>query len=221
MNILFPSVAHIVNILAGLMLVSVIMFISRRGLYTCINFFVIHSVLLALAILTIAIGMGEPHLFAGFLLTVFFKVILIPAALYWIIKEIKISREARFYINTATSLLISAALIIFSFYITGDIAGTAPTVSKTALALALAMIFSGFFIAVSRTQAITQMLGFLIMENSLVLLMSVTTFGVPFFIEVGISFDVLTALLIMGIFLFKINQTFSHISVSQLQENKE
>lgn len=221
MNILFPSVAHIVNILAGLMLVSVIMFISRRGLYTCINFFVVHSVLLALVILTIAVGMGESHLFAGFLLTALLKVILIPAALYWIIKEVKIKREAQFYINTTTSLLISAALVIFSFYIANNITGSAPAVSKTALALALSMMLQGLFIAVSRTQAITQMLGFLIMENSLFLLISVTTFGVPFFIEVGISFDVLVALLIMGIFLFKINQAFSHINVSQLREDKE
>lgn len=221
MNILFPSVAHIVNILAGLMLASVIMFISRRGLYTCINFFVIHSVLLSLVILTIAIGMGESHLFVGFLLTVLLKVILIPAAFYWIIREIKIKRETQFYINTIASLLISSALVIFSFYIAYGIADSMPVVSKTALALALAMMFSGFFIVVSRTQAITQMLGFLIMENSLFLLISVTSFRIPFFIEVGISFDVLAALLIMGIFLFKINRTFSHISVSQLRENKE
>lgn len=221
MNILFPSVAHIVNILAGLMLASVVMFISRRGLYTCINFFVIHSVLLALVILTIAVGMGESHLFAGFLMTVFFKVILIPATLYWIIKTIKIQRETQFYINTITSLLIASALAIFSFYIAYGIADSMPVVSKTALALALAMMLSGFFIVVSRTQALTQMLGFLIMENSLFLLISITSFGIPFFIEVGISFDVLVALLIMGIFLFKINQTFSHISVGQLRENKE
>lgn len=203
------------------MLVSVILLISRRGLYNCINFFALHSVLLAFVMLAIAIGMGEPHLYIGFISTIILKVILIPAALYWMIKEIKIKREMEFYINTSVSLLAAIVLVIFSFYLVQNISNHVSTISETTLAFAFAMILIGFFMVISRAQAITQVLGFLIMENSLFLLITMTTFGIPLFIEAGISFDVVVGLLIMGIFLFKINQTFAHINVSRLRGNKE
>ena len=211
----------LINILSGLMLASVIFLISRRGLYTCIIFFTLHSALLSLAILAVAVGMGEPHLYVGFISTIILKVIIVPAALYWMIKEIKIKREVEFYINTTVSLLAAILMVVFSFYLVQNISNHVSVISETALAFAFAMILTGFFIVISRTQAVTQMLGFLIMENSLFLLITMTTFGIPLFIEAGISFDVVAALLIMGIFLFRINQTFAHINVSELRGDRE
>lgn len=220
-NILFPSIAHIVNILAGIMLVSSLLVLTQKGMHACINLFIIHSFFLSLVMAVVAFGMHEPHLYIGFLLMLMLKVGLIPGMLFWLIKEIKVNREVQFYINTSSSLLIAGALTVFSFYITHRVFPTGAPFSQAALTMALAMMLIGFFIMISRTKALTQMLGFLFMENSLFFLASITTFGIPFFIEVSISFDVLVALLIMGIFLFKINQTFHHINVSQLQENKE
>ena len=211
----------LVNIISSLMLASVIFMISRRGLYTCIIFFTLHSALLSLAILAVAVGMGEPHLYIGFISTLILKVIIVPAALYWMIKEIKIKREVDFYINTTVSLLAAVLMTVFSFYLVQNISNHVSAISETALVFAFAMILIGFFMVISRTQAVTQMLGFLIMENSLFLLITMTTFGIPLFIEAGISFDVVVALLIMGIFLFRINQTFAHINVSELRGDRE
>jgi len=211
----------LVNIISSLMLASVIFMISRRGLYTCIIFFTLHSALLSLAILAVAVGMGEPHLYIGFISTLVLKVIIVPAALYWMIKEIKIKREVDFYINTTVSLLAAVLMTVFSFYLVQNISNHVSAISETALVFAFAMILIGFFMVISRTQAVTQMLGFLIMENSLFLLITMTTFGIPLFIEAGISFDVVVALLIMGIFLFRINQTFAHINVSELRGDRE
>src|SRR3989344_6152352 len=211
----------LINIISGLMLASVIFMISRRGLYTCIIFFTLHSALLSLAWWAGGGGMGEPHLYIGFISTLILKVIIVPAALYWMIKEIKIKREVEFYINTTVSLLVAVLMVVFSFYLVQNISNHVSAISETALAFAFAMILIGFFMVISRTQAVTQMLGFLLMENSLFLLITITTFGIPLFIEAGISFDVVVALLIMGIFLFRINQTFAHINVSELRGDRE
>ena len=211
----------LINILSGLMLASVIFMISRRGLYTCTIFFTLHSALLSFAILAVAVGVGEPHFYIGFISTFILKVIIVPAALYWMIKEIKIKREVDFYINTTVSLLAAVLMTVFSFYLVQNIYNHVSAISETALVFAFAMILIGFFMVISRTQAVTQMLGFLIMENSLFLLITMTTFGIPLFIEAGISFDVVVALLIMGIFLFRINQTFAHINVSELRGDRE
>ena len=126
-----------------------------------------------------------------------------------------------FYINTTVSLLAAVLMTVFSFYLVQNISNHVSAISETALVFAFAMILIGFFMVISRTQAVTQMLGFLIMENSLFLLITMTTFGIPLFIEAGISFDVVVALLIMGIFLFRINQTFAHINVSELRGDRE
>lgn len=213
---------HLITIFAGIMLLGTLVFLTQKGLLACINLYVVHSFCLVLILTSIAFGMGEPHLYAGAFLTLLLKVFLIPGMFFWLIRQINIKREVQFYINTSTSLIIAGILVLFAFDLTHRIFHfTSQTVSETAITISLAMLFIGFFIMISRTQALSQMLGLLIMENSLFLLASVTTFGIPFMLEIGISFDVLVALLIMGIFLFKINQTFHHINVSKLQENKE
>ena len=206
----------LVFLLAGLMLLSTLVFLTQKGLLACINLYMLHSFFLVLILISIAFGLGEAHMYIGALLTFALKVVLIPGMFYWLIRQIDIKREVQFYINTTTSLVLLAfdvTLRVFYF--------THATVSETAITLSLAMLFVGFFIMISRTQALNQMLGLLIIENSLFLLASVTTFGIPLVLEIGISFDVLIALLIMGIFIFKINQTFHHIDVSRLQKNKE
>lgn len=219
---ILPELPNIINVFAGLMLLSTLVFLTQKGLLACINLYMLHSFFLVLILISIAFGMGEAHMYIGALLTFVLKVVLIPGMFYWLIKQINIKREVQFYINTTTSLVIASALVLLAFNITHRVLYfTHATVSETAITLALAMLFIGFYIMISRTQALNQMIGLLIIENSLFLLASVTTFGIPLILEIGISFDVLVAILIMGIFIFKINQTFHHIDVSRLQKNKE
>ena len=217
------ELAYIIDILSGLMLLTSLIFLTQKGLPACINLYMLQSLFLASVLGVIAFGMHETHLYVGAAITLIVKVILIPGMFYWIMKKIDITREVQFYVNTSASLIIAGALTLFSFIITrriGDLA-QGPAVSETAITLSLAMLLIGFFIMISRTQALSQMLGLLIIENGLFLLASVATFGIPLMLEIGISFDVLVALLIMGIFVFKINQTFRHINVTKLQKNKE
>ncbi len=221
-HLFIPQLPNIISLFAGMMLLGTLVFLTQKGLLACINLYLLHSFFLVLILVSIAFGMGETHLYIGAVLTFLLKVILIPGMFFWLIKQIDIKREVQFYINTSMSLIIAAALVLFAFTITHRVFDfTHAAVSETAITLSLAMLFIGFFIMISRTQALSQMLGLLIVENSLFLLASVTTFGIPLVLEIGISFDVLIALLIMGIFLFKINQTFHHIDVSRLQKNKE
>lgn len=217
------ELAYIIDILSGLMLLTALIFLTQKGLPACINLYMLQSLFLAGVLGVIAFGMHETHLYIGAAITLIVKVILIPGMFYWIMKKIDITREVQFYVNTSASLIIAGVLTLFSFIITRRIADLAqgPAVSETAITLSLAMLLIGFFIMISRTQALSQMLGLLIIENGLFLLASVATFGIPLMLEIGISFDVLVALLIMGIFVFKINQTFRHINVTKLQKNKE
>ncbi len=212
---------QIINLLAAGMLVSVIVLLTQKGLPACIHLYTIQSVLLAAVSLTIAIGFGEAHLFTAVLFTVIVKVLFVPTMLFWIIKKIHVQREVQFYVNTSTSLLLSGLLIAIAFYIIEGSSLFQATLSKGAVGISLSLLFLGLFMMISRVKAVTQLLGFLTMENGLFLLANVTTFGVPLFIEVGIFFDVLVMLLIVGIFVFKLNATFHHIDVASLRKLRE
>ena len=89
------------------------------------------------------------------------------------------------------------------------------------LPLAFAGVLIGFFIMVNRRRAVTQILGFLMLENGIFLLALLATYGVPFIVEMGVFLDVLVAVLIMEVFVYRIKDNFDSIDVGQLGKLKE
>jgi hydrogenase-4 component E len=82
------------------------------------------------------------------------------------------------------------------------------------------VVFVGLFIIVSRKSALTQIVGFLVMENGIALLAVLSTYGVPLIVELGVFLDVLLGFLVMQVFLYRIRETFSTIDIDQLQRLK-
>ncbi len=77
-----------------------------------------------------------------------------------------------------------------------------------------------WFIIVSRRSALTQIVGFLVLENGIALLAALATFGIPLIVELGVFLDVLLGFLVMQVFLYRIRETFSTIDVDQLRNLK-
>jgi hydrogenase-4 component E len=84
--------------------------------------------------------------------------------------------------------------------------------------LAVGLIFVGLFVIVTRKKALTQIVGFLVMENGIALLAALATFGIPLIVELGIFLDVLMGFLVMQVFVYNIHGTFDSIDVDQLNE---
>jgi hydrogenase-4 component E len=95
--------------------------------------------------------------------------------------------------------------------------GHAIHVPDDALAAAVSLILTGAFLMVSRKKALMQVLGLLVLENGIFVAALITTFGMPLVIEIGIFFDILMGLFLMGIFTFRINDTFDHLDVSKMR----
>ncbi len=117
-------------------------------------------------------------------------------------------RLAEAYVVGALILAIKVVAIPRAFF------GFVP---EDALAASVALILTGAFLMVSRNKALMQMLGLLVLENGIFLAALTTTFGMPLVIEIGVFFDVLIGLLLMGIFAFRIRDTFDHLDVSKLR----
>jgi hydrogenase-4 component E len=164
----------------------------------------------------VAYSTGKDEIYIIAILTLLFKSIVIPYFLLYLIREIKVKREIDLYVKISPSLIIGGVLVVISYYLIRSI-NVISELSSFALSASMSLVSIGLFIMISRKKAIMQMLGILIMENGLFLGAISLTNGMPLLVELGIFFDVLIAVLIMGILIFRINKTFESVDTSMLK----
>jgi len=213
-EIVFGS--NTMQLLIALILVSTFMILGSTRLYSCVRAFGIQSLLLACVAGIVAYSTGKDEIYIIALLTLLFKSIVIPYFLIYIIHEIKVKREIELYVKISPSLIIGGVLVVISYYLIRSI-NVISELSSFALSASMSLVSIGLFIMISRKKAIMQMLGILIMENGLFLGAISLTNGMPLLVELGIFFDVLIAVLIMGILIFRINKTFESIDTDMLK----
>jgi hydrogenase-4 component E len=202
------------------MLLTALIVLWRKGIGAYISAYRWQSWLLAGLTAVIGYFGGDRQLYwiAGALLLV--KGIAIPAVLRTMQKRVGIQPQIAPYVNTQTSLLIAGLLVVFAYVLARPwmLVSTLPT--REGLPVAMAILFVSLFIIVSRRKAITQVIGFLMLENAIALLAAVGTHGVPLLVEIGVFLDALMGFLVMQIFVYQIHETFDSIDVDQLTRLK-
>jgi hydrogenase-4 component E len=192
------------------------MILGSTRLYSCVRAFGIQSFLLACIAGIVAYSTGKNDLYIISALTLIIKAAIIPYIFIYIIREIKVKREVELYVNISPSLIIGGVLVVISYYLIKSI-NIISELSSFALSASMSLVSIGLFVMISRKKAIMQMLGILIMENGLFLGAISLTYGMPLLVELGIFFDVLIGVLIMGILIFRINKTFESIDTDLLK----
>jgi hydrogenase-4 component E len=214
---LFSQVAALGS--SGVLLGGIIL-LWRRGVPAYISAFAWQSIVLAA--LTAAVGYfgHDPELYwvAGLLFVL--KGLLIPRLLRRMAKRFEATREAAPYVNTATSLVVSGLLILLAYAAARPLQTLADAPTRGGMPLAMGLLFVSLFIIVSRRKAVTQVIGFLMLENAIALLAVLGTYGVPLIVELGVFLDALMGFLVMQIFLYDIHDTFSTIDVGALNRLK-
>ena len=213
--------SRLVNLLSFVALGLTILLIVRARLEAQVRVFGWQSLVLAVLSAMIALYTGSLELLGVGLALFLIKGIIIPRVLHRAVAKIGIVRVAAPYLGTAPAIIICALLTIVAFYVMAPIAVANPLPTADAMPLAFASVLIGFFIMVNRRRAITQILGFLMLENGIFLLALLTTYGVPFIVEMGVFLDVLVAVLIMEVFVYHIKINFDSIDVSELGNLKE
>ncbi len=213
------------NLLAILILISSFTLVANKRQNAYITTFRLQSLLLALISLIISVkSMVESKKFDEvifiFLLIVVFKVIVIPMAMRRTSDRVEYKVEKDFFINIPISMLICCGLVVLCWYVVFHIEGITNPATKNYLIYSLSVVLIGLFFMISRKKALGQIIGFLVIENGLFLAAMMTTDGMPMIVELGLFFDLLTAFLIMGIFVFKINNTFDSIDINKLKHLK-
>jgi hydrogenase-4 component E len=217
-------VGLLIDILAAAILVTAFLVVSSRSLVFYIRLFALQSFFLGAVALLVVLGYGETHILIAAVLTIAIKAIAIPVVLSRVIERIHVRKEVDFSINIPASLLLCGGMVILADSVAHSIldarGADAPAVSRV-LSVSIAMMLIGLFIMTTRKKAITQIVGLLTMENGVFLSGLSITYGMPLIVEVGIFFDILVAVLILGVFIFRINKTFESISIDSLRSLRE
>ena len=202
---------------AVLLFITVVMMASAKRISSCIVLFGAQSAVLTSLILAMAYvrASAEAYIVAALVFVV--KVLVIPLALFRIVERLNAPRDVSSSATSAQSVFIVAALILLSFDAVQPYVHTLG-VEEDMLAASVALILTGAFLMVSRKKALMQVIGLLVLENGIFLAALTTTFGMPLVIEIGIFFDLLMGVFLMGLFVFRIRDTFDHLDVSKLRK---
>ena len=212
--------SQLITLLAALMLVLQLLLAVQPMLITNIRIFALQSFLLAAIAGVVGYAYDAWHVYVIALLTLIGKVLFLPWRLERLVRQIKIEQEIHPFVNMPASMLICGALTVLAYVVARPISSLERIGSNT-LAVATALLLTGFFLMINRRKALTQVLALLTMENGVMLAaIALTTHGMPLVVEIGIFFDVVVAVMVLGILVFRIRETFASMDVSKLNELK-
>jgi len=201
---------------AVFLFITVLMIAAAKRTTTCIMLLAAQYAIITAQIVALAFLHRSGQAFAVAAMVLLVKVIAIPFALVRIARRLKVSPTVSASTSSGLSIFIVAVLILLAFVVVQPYA-RAFALDSEMLAAATAIVLTGGFLTVSRRKALMQVIGLLVLENGIFLAALTTTFGMPIVIEMGIFFDLLMCVLLMGVFVFRIRETFEHVDVSRLR----
>jgi len=163
----------------------------------------------------------HPHLYISAGMTFVLKALLIPWMLHRLAVRLNIHRDIEAVAYPSLTLMAGASLVVFSYYVAIPIVQLSTLVTRNAIAISIAVILLGMLLMISRKKAISQVIGFMSIENGLFFAAVVSTFGMPMVVELGIAFDVLVASILFGVFFFQMRASIDSLDVDRLNRLRE
>jgi hydrogenase-4 component E len=212
--------AELITLFAALMLVLQLLLVVQRMLLTSIRIFALQSLMLAAIATVVAYYHSATHVYVIALLTIIGKVLMLPRLLNRLVRRINIVQEIEPLLNAPTSMLICGGLTLLGYIVARPFT-TLEKLGNNTLAIAITLLLTGFFLMFNRRKAITQVLGLLTVENGVMLAaVALTTYGMPLVVELGIFFDVMVAVMVLGILVYRIRESFASMDTSKLSQLK-
>lgn len=214
--------AILIDFAAGGLTLAAVLIVWRRDLRSIVRLLAWQGV--ALAVIPIVRGLHEND---ALLVWVGVAVLILRAvALPWLLTralaaEPQTQRDATPLVNTATSLLITAALTVVAFAVTRPVVDLEQSATTNAVPAALAVILIALFVMTTRRHAVSQAAGFLMLDNGIAATAFLLTAGVPLIVELGASLDVLFAVIVIGVLTGRLRRAFGGADLDRLQELRD
>jgi hydrogenase-4 component E len=206
------DIAHMLA--GGLVLVSFMLLYQDR-LTALINVFAAQAVVLSLSVAWQAMIQHAPHLYVTAAIALTFKAIVIPVALHQIIRRLGIHREIETVVGVGPTMLAGIGLVALAMVVMLRVTAEADVLAREDLAFALSVVLLGLLMMVARRNAVGLVIGFMSVENGLVLAATGAK-GMPLVVEISIAFSILIAFIVIGVFLFRIRERFETVDVTAL-----
>lgn len=216
-----PLDLQLINACAALVLLISFAMLSQRRVVNLVKLLAAQGALLCAATLLVAWRTGQAHLYLSALLTLGLKVLFLPWLLNRLIRRLDVYWDSESIINPSVTMLIGLMIVVFSFGLAQPISALASTATRSTIGIAVAVILLAFLTMITRRKAMSQVIGFLSMENGLFFGAMSATYGMPMIVELGIALDVLVAMLVLGVFFFQIREQFDSLDLHHLESLKE
>lgn len=209
------------NLVVGGLLLTAVLMLWWRDLGAIVRLLVAQGVLLAGLAGILAIREGDGQLYgvaAGLLLL---KGIALPAVLRRVLRDGREATESEPLVNAASSLLAAAFLILFAYAVSRPLVALAPSPATRALPVGLSMVFLGFFLMISRRRAVSQVVGFLLMDNGIAATAFLAAAGVPLIVELGVSLDLFLVILVLQVLTARMRLKFGGTDLDDLRQLRD
>jgi len=212
---------NLIDVCAVFMLLLSVFTMATTRMKPLVMMFSAQSLFLAIMAVLVAWSSDSPHIYIMAVLTIVLKVIVMPWMLLYIMRKINVEKEVQLSLGIPGSLLAAGALVLISYYVTEPLLGSLETMERNCLALSVSMILIGLLLMCTRKKAITETVGLLMTENGLFLGALAISHGMPLIVELAAFFDVMVAVIIIGIFANRINRSFNSVDTTFLRRLKE
>lgn len=207
------------NLAAGAFLLAAVLIVWRRELRAIVRLLAWQGVALAAIPLTEGIYHHDVALILTGIVVLILRATALPLLLARAVgTEPHERRETRPLVNVTTSLLVTAGLTVLAYAVTRPIIALDPSPATRAVPAAFAVILIAIFVMVSRRRAVSQAVGFMMLDNGIAATAFLITSGVPLIVELGASLDVLFAVLVLGLLTGHLRRTFGGTDLDQLTE---
>lgn len=212
---------QLLDLAAGLVLVCAFVVLWRRGLVAIVRTLSVQGIALASVALILGVHEhdSEPIIVAALVLVL--KAGVVPSLLLRIVRSSDDTREVEPLVNVVASLLAAAGLTLVAYATTREIVALDPTPQTRAIPIGIAVGLIGFFVLVTRRKAVTQIVGFLLVDNGIALVAFLATSGVPLVVELGVALDVLLAVFILQVLTSRMRAKFGAMDLDQLRELRD
>jgi hydrogenase-4 component E len=211
----------LLRLLAALLLLLAFAMLAQRRLLTLIHLLAWQGVVLAAGTALVALLTGQTELWFSAALTLGLKAILIPTVLHRLFRRLQVHGDVEAVLNIPLTLLAGIALVIFAFSLAAPITALTGTVTRGMVGIALAAVLLAFLMMITRRKAISQVVGFLAIDNGLFFAATSATLGMPMIVELGVALDALIGFVILGVFFFQIRETFDSMDLQNLEHIRE
>lgn len=205
----------IAHLLAGGLVLLSFMLLYQDRIYALLNVFALQAVILALSVTWQGFVQGAPHLYITAAIALIVKAIVIPISLHRIVARLGIHREVENVVSVGPTMLLGIGLVALSMVVMLRVTAESDPLAREDLAFALSVVLLGLLMMVTRRNAVSQVVGFMSLENGLVLAATGAK-GMPLVVEFSVAFSILVAFIVIGVFLFRIRERFDSVDLQAL-----